>query len=90
MSLVITASVQPRDMHHIEILREACRGYPRKAITNAVEKGLEDLIRHGEERQSLAAMIAAWVIDEDLASELPPISPAMVERVCRELGACLH
>jgi hypothetical protein len=77
-------------MNHVEILREACRGYPRQTITNAIEKGLEDLIRHGEERQSLAAVIAAWVIDEEFGSELPPISPEIVERVCRELSARSH
>lgn len=69
----------------IHKLRDACSGYPRGLVAEAADAALCDVIKDSHERRDLAALLAAWLIDDDFSCELPPVSEVTIDRILREL-----
>ena len=69
----------------IHRLRDVCSGYPRQLVAEAADAALCDLVKDSHERRDLAALLAAWLIDEDASCELPPVPEATIDQILREL-----
>jgi hypothetical protein len=62
-------------------LRDECRNYPRPVLAAALERALV-----GSEMADQAFIIAACLTDPDAnTDDCPPLSPALIARVRREL-----
>jgi len=70
-------------------LRSACKGYPRDHVIDAVCSGLHDAFPDSGERDALAAIIVAWLMDEG-AEDSPPLSVELIAAIQRKLRGRAH
>lgn len=57
--------------HQVNLLRVLSREYPRSQLLGAVEASLVELFPD-EERRSIAALVAAWLVVHEPESAPPP------------------
>lgn len=71
---------------HVTALRAECRDYPRQVRAAALQRALAGSHTAGE-----ALIIAAWLTDPDATiDDCPPLSPAVIAHVRRELRLLAH
>ena len=75
---------------HIQRLRDACIGYPRQLIAEAVEAALRDVVRDSRERHDIAALFSAWMEDKDAGDDPPPVSDGVLDQIVHELRRRTH
>lgn len=70
-------------------LRAYCRGWPPSAVQAATSAVLCDSRSSGLTEEALAALIAAWLLDQD-ESEPPPLTADAVREIWQRLSVSLH
>jgi hypothetical protein len=59
-------------------------------LLSAVKVALQPTVSDDLERESLAALVVAWLTDDDPAAESPPLSDDIVKRITQELRSRTH
>jgi hypothetical protein len=63
----------------------ACRDYPRTNVVDAVYAALRDPGTNPEEMRSLAALVTAWLLDDESDHLSPPLTAMTAERIRTQL-----
>jgi hypothetical protein len=74
----------------LHLLREMCKGISQQSLGTAVTAGLRGLVQDDREREAVAALLTAWLLDENETSEVPPLSPVVIESIRRNLPLKTH
>jgi hypothetical protein len=77
-------------MKSIFDLREVSRAYPPHVVRISVSSALRAVISDAAERSELAAIVAAWLTDQELSSDPPPLSARAVDQIWRDLLRRAH